>query len=365
MTKRVGPRYAILPADAVTDPALSGPDLKVLALLGRHIDKKGWCTRAQKRMADELSIARGTLQRSLGRLVDAGYVEVEQVQRRDGGQAANRYRVILDDQARADQLDLFSFVTDAVRDEGEGTPCLTDEAPLPHLERAPPASPRRGTHKERPLYRTSPSEEAALPSARVPANDEPMLAPLPDAVPARKANPARPTLDDFAAGAVRMRRPSLEAQGADAVPPDAPGDAAERDRIRFADLRGRLQAATAGRVDVTAFLVLAEPFGWIAAGCDLEADILPTVEGLCARQRGGVIRSWSYFAAAVAEARDRRQAAINRPPKPAAGTIVPFEPNGASHDKPAHGTAGRRPGRFAAIAELRRRQLAGDDPGGA
>lgn len=91
------PRFSIIPAAAVTDPALSGGhDLKVLALLGRHTDNAGWCTRSQVKMARELGCGRGTVQRSIVRLVDAGYLEVRPIVRENGGDAAAEYRVLFD-----------------------------------------------------------------------------------------------------------------------------------------------------------------------------------------------------------------------------------------------------------------------------
>lgn len=69
------PRLSIIPAGAVTDRSLEPRDLQTLCLLGRHIDRAGWCTRSQVRMAAELGCGRATLQRSLDRLYEAGWVE--------------------------------------------------------------------------------------------------------------------------------------------------------------------------------------------------------------------------------------------------------------------------------------------------
>lgn len=69
------PRLSIIPAGAVTDRSLEPRDLQALCLLGRHIDRAGWCTRSQVRMSAELGCGRATLQRSLDRLYEAGWVE--------------------------------------------------------------------------------------------------------------------------------------------------------------------------------------------------------------------------------------------------------------------------------------------------
>jgi DNA-binding MarR family transcriptional regulator len=68
------PRLSIIPAGAVTDRSLEPRDLQVLCLLGRHTDKAGWCSRSQVKMAREIDCSRGSLQNSLERLVEAGWV---------------------------------------------------------------------------------------------------------------------------------------------------------------------------------------------------------------------------------------------------------------------------------------------------
>jgi DNA-binding MarR family transcriptional regulator len=95
------PRLSIIPAGAVTDPRLKPRDLQVLCLLGRHIDRAGWCMRSQVRMAAEIRCSRGSLQNSLDRLCEAGWIERR---RRDvevaeaGGHPSRSYayRVLLD-----------------------------------------------------------------------------------------------------------------------------------------------------------------------------------------------------------------------------------------------------------------------------
>ena len=72
------PRLSIIPAGAVTDRSLEPRDLQVLALLGRHIDRAGWCVRSQVRMAREIYTSRSSVQRSLDRLYEAGWVEKKQ-----------------------------------------------------------------------------------------------------------------------------------------------------------------------------------------------------------------------------------------------------------------------------------------------
>jgi len=71
-------RFSIIPAGAVTDRSLEPRDLQVLCLLGRHIDRAGWCVRSQVKMAGELGCGRSSVQRSLERLYAAGWVELKQ-----------------------------------------------------------------------------------------------------------------------------------------------------------------------------------------------------------------------------------------------------------------------------------------------
>ncbi|MCA1381284.1 helix-turn-helix domain-containing protein [Bradyrhizobium sp. BRP23] len=111
------PRLSIIPAGAVTDRSLEPRDLQTLCLLGRHIDRAGWCTRSQVRMAGELGCGRATLQRSLDRLYEAGWVEKK---RRDvwrpedsAPSSSYAYRVKLD----RDDFDLKSLAREA--DDGD------------------------------------------------------------------------------------------------------------------------------------------------------------------------------------------------------------------------------------------------------
>ena len=283
----IGPRYAIIPADAVTDATLAGADFRVLALLGKHVDRAGWCTRAQNRMADELGISCKTLQRSLSRLTEAGYVEVEHKKRRDGGQAANNYRLIFDDVQRAERRaasDDDQQTGDADGDNGVAPYGSKMSPPLGHPGDVGGATPGCRPQEERPLQLTTPPDNGMLRCS--PANDD---APLLEVGAIEEA------------GAVPLRRPPQPA----AEPVQVPSwTRAETDALgaRLRDAAGAsINSASPG------FLVFAEPIGWLAAGCDLELDILPAVAGVSARYRGPPIRTWSYFTPAVLEARDRRQ----------------------------------------------------------
>ena len=72
--------------------------------------------------------------------------------------------------------------------------------------------------------------------------------------------------------------------------------------------RARELYDAAGITDETkspSLLVLSEPMHWLSSGCDMDADILPTLKSLAARKP---VKNWRYCAEAVFEARDRRLA---------------------------------------------------------
>lgn len=64
--------------------------------------------------------------------------------------------------------------------------------------------------------------------------------------------------------------------------------------------------ALANAASSPGLLVLSDPINWIRNGCDLQADILPTIRARCSRAKPSSIRSWSYFTEAVYQARDNR-----------------------------------------------------------
>lgn len=66
---------------------------------------------------------------------------------------------------------------------------------------------------------------------------------------------------------------------------------------------------------------------WLAAGYDLEADILPPV--LAHFARGATVpRSWAYFQAAVTEAAEKRAAMTPKPFEAPRGPTFPFDEHG-------------------------------------
>jgi hypothetical protein len=121
----MSPHLSIIPAAAVVDGRLEGRDLQVLALLGIHTDREGWCTRSQVRMSRELGCGRSTVQRSLGRLIEAGYVQQRALFRKDGGDRSHEYRVLLD------EIRPTEFITEVDASAEVGDPALSAADPLP------------------------------------------------------------------------------------------------------------------------------------------------------------------------------------------------------------------------------------------
>ena len=52
---------------------------------------------------------------------------------------------------------------------------------------------------------------------------------------------------------------------------------------------------------------MATPLMWIEQGCDLDREVIPTVEAIGRKQNGNGIRSWDYFTQPVAEAKAKRE----------------------------------------------------------
>lgn len=121
-------RFSIIPGWIVTDPRLKGRDLQVLCLLGRHTSSKsGWCRRSQVKMAEELSLARSTVQASIDRLIEIGGVERQVVVSESGRDSAHWYRVVYDRAASRDAFDAWD-----VEDEKEFGPISdADDADTP------------------------------------------------------------------------------------------------------------------------------------------------------------------------------------------------------------------------------------------
>lgn len=114
--------------------------------------------------------------------------------------------------------------------------------------------------------------------------------------------------------------------------------------LRARDLSEQLCEAM-GVTDETktpGLISLSDPLNWLQEGCDLEADILPTLRSIRARKKN--IQSWGYCSKAVFEARDRRLA-------PSTTSIVPANSSRGPH-KPAAEKAHRNHTIIEALARI-------------
>lgn len=150
-----GPRFSIMPGWVFTDQRVKPMDLKVLGILGRHIDKGGWCTRSQVKLAKELGVARSTVQSSLNRLRGIGIVQQRANDTDDGRDCSHDYRVLYDVEPELLRPDLPEDADEDVADisalEGDDTPA---DIPAPPADiSAPPADPM-----DRHPIRTTPQE---------------------------------------------------------------------------------------------------------------------------------------------------------------------------------------------------------------
>lgn len=87
-------RFSAIPSAAIDDMRLTGADLNVLAALGYHTCKDGWCWPSQDTIAKKARLSRQFVVESMKRLIRWGYVERYIPENKDLSKI--RYRVILD-----------------------------------------------------------------------------------------------------------------------------------------------------------------------------------------------------------------------------------------------------------------------------
>ena len=94
--ENVAPRLSIIPGRFAEEEGADVWHFRVLAIIGRHTDKNGWCRLKQLGIAEKLGISRKTVNVKLGELVAWGYVEKSAT---DATGRAIFYRTILDPRA--------------------------------------------------------------------------------------------------------------------------------------------------------------------------------------------------------------------------------------------------------------------------
>lgn len=94
--------------------------------------------------------------------------------------------------------------------------------------------------------------------------------------------------------------------------------AALPEKVDLKDLSNKLIEACNGSLDnpvnCLGLLNLSTPQMWLANGCDLEADVLPTLRAAGQKYHGKRIRDWSYFTGMIAEAKAKRTSKLPEVP---------------------------------------------------
>lgn len=89
----MAPRLSIIAGDFAEEARADVLHFRILSLIGRHTDKKGWCRLKQAGIAEKLDVTRETVCRKIKDLVDWGYIEKRA---HDATGRAIFYRTILD-----------------------------------------------------------------------------------------------------------------------------------------------------------------------------------------------------------------------------------------------------------------------------
>ncbi|WP_414832170.1 hypothetical protein [Afifella sp. YEN Y35] len=376
-----GPKLAILPRGVARDRRLTPSAKDALLLIAEAASTKtGWCSRKQRTMADELSVSRKTLQAALYLLEATGWIEIRSG--KGAGQAC-RYRIRREApgipvEFSAQQYDLFASGAvlterrDAVPAHGDAVP-LADAVPpqvwsdaaLPDRRRHGPEmdAVSAGPSRLEPAEGVPSPESEALASPSQSSGDKGVPPPgwqgchpeggrgcHPEGGTIRvRTRRAPPTTEIFlsedSAAAADARDFSEKAEGERR---GLRNPEMERIPVSPGELLARLREAAGPALMAGPHLAdPAEPLRWLAAGCSLQADILPAIRAVALRRPAGSVRTWSYFAAAVTEARERRTVQV--PAADGHGNIRFFRrKEDGEADSPERGSPGRWRGRDSA-----------------
>ena len=98
-------RFCIIPSRVLDDERFSLTHIRVIAALGQHADKNGWCWPATTTLAERIKVSRQRISTCIRELKEWGYIEVtSRVRPADGGQTSNLYRVMFDIGAPVDAV---------------------------------------------------------------------------------------------------------------------------------------------------------------------------------------------------------------------------------------------------------------------
>ena len=135
-------RFCIIPARVLDDERFSLTHLRVIAALGQHADKNGWCWPAVSTLAERIKVSRQRVSACIRELKEWGYIEVTpRVRPGDGSQTSNLYRVMFDIGAPVEAVTHAATLQPHVAPlQPHVAPLQPHVAPLQPLEVAPPAT---------------------------------------------------------------------------------------------------------------------------------------------------------------------------------------------------------------------------------
>lgn len=112
--------------------------------------------------------------------------------------------------------------------------------------------------------------------------------------------------------------------------------AAAKPKVDSRDLHRRLIEAGGDALNRTSASLetVSDAIGWIETGADLDKDILPVIRAKAARARPQSIRSWQYFATAVAEAVERRKRGLPTVAEPESQPVFRVSPDTVRYARP-------------------------------
>ena len=164
---KCNPSISIVPHTVWTDQELNATDLRVLLAISSHCrttDREAWPS--QSSIAEQLSLARESVSRSVARLEKRGHLRVQRVFGLRGEQRSNRYFVPLDIGVHGD-LPEFTPVT-----VSSPPPWLDDHTPLDEFV-TPPVTPAI-THNRERLTENVEQETFSL-TPKVPKDSKPKM----------------------------------------------------------------------------------------------------------------------------------------------------------------------------------------------
>lgn len=146
-------RFSAVSSAALDDDRLSGADILVLAALGYHTDKGGWCFPSQATIARRARLSRQAVNDCMKRLVKLGYVE--RYIPESGNLREIRYRTVLDGTSAPEAVEAPQIVP-VVSDDR--SPVASHDSDLSHQLTVAVASPDRTCrptrHKQEPSNQT-------------------------------------------------------------------------------------------------------------------------------------------------------------------------------------------------------------------